>query len=81
MIEVRHFERDPAKEYTFDWTAGEIVQPDKDASQSANVLWQGTFPYPWLGGELVAQEWEIWHTAENPDNTNALPVYFDIFPI
>jgi hypothetical protein len=81
LIEVRHFDTDQEKPPVFDWKAGDIVVMDQNLPTTGNILWQATFPYPWLGGQLVAQEWEVWPTAEDPTQTSSLPVYCDIFPI
>jgi hypothetical protein len=80
-IEVRHFETEPNKPHYFDWRAGDVVSVDPNFPTAGNVLWQATFDYPWQGGRLVAQEWEIWPAAEDTNKTAALPVYSDVIPL
>ena len=80
-IEVRHFETEQNKPHSFDWQAGDVVPVDANLPTTGNVLWQATFDYPWQGGRLVAQEWELWPTAEDTSKTAALPVYSDVIPL
>jgi hypothetical protein len=80
VIEVRHFETRQDRPHYFAWQAGSVVPMDKNLPNTGNILWQATFPYPWFGGQLVAQEWEIWPSAEDTKIT-PLPIYADIFPI
>lgn len=80
-IEVRHFETEQNKPHYFDWQVGEVVPVDPTFPTTGNVLWQATFDYPWQGGRLVAQEWELWPTAEDTSKTAALPVYSDVIPL
>jgi hypothetical protein len=81
VIEVRHFETDQKKPHYFDWQAGDVIPVDANLPSTGNVLWQGTFGYPWQGGHLVAQEWEVWPTAEDLTKSDFLPVFSDFFPM
>jgi hypothetical protein len=81
VMEVRKFETRPGLPHGFDWRAGSVVQLDTGLPNTGDILWQATLPFPWTGGTLVAQEWEVWPTAEDPSKAGALPVYSDIFPI
>jgi hypothetical protein len=80
-IEVRHFETEQKKPHYFDWQVGDVVPVDTNFPTTGNVLWQATFDYPWQGGRLVAQEWEIWPTAEDTNKGASLPVYSDVIPL
>ncbi len=82
-IEVRYFDLELSRPHDFEWAAGEIVKPDTTLPPNSDVLWQATVPNSWLGGGgvLVAQECEIWPSAENAKQTYSLPAYFDILPL
>jgi hypothetical protein len=81
VMEVRKFETRLDLPHGFDWRAGSVVPMDSNLPNTGDILWQATLPFPWTGGTLAAQEWEVWPTAEDPSKAAALPVYSDIFPI
>jgi len=82
LIEVRYFETDQTRPQGFEWADGDVVESESLPSNS-DVLWQATVPNPILGGggTLVAHEYEIWPSAENPKQSYCLPAYFDILPL
>ena len=66
------------------------LRPKPAATPRMRVVWAvcdvggrtvATFDYPWQGGRLVAQEWEIWPTAEDTNKGASLPVYSDVIPL